>query len=131
MSRGKIELLGIDELLRDIREKLGGAADRVESKGLRAAGQPIADAMRRNVNRSNRKDAVHMADDIRVSNVRRKDGIKYVLIGGTKRTNWRHHFLEFGTSKMRPKPFAQPGFEEGKGDALQILVAEFRKGLNT
>ena len=124
---GRIELMGVDELLADIRAKMGRGADRMESKGLRAACQPIAEAMKSHVNRSNQDP--HLQDEIKVSNVRRKDGKKYVLIGAGKKTGWRGHFLEFGTSKMSPRPFAQPGFEEGKGSALQILIEEFRRGL--
>ena len=124
---GRIEF-NADAYLAEIRQRLGSGADRMESKGLRAAGQPIAEAQRSHINRSNRS-GIHAQDDIKVSNVRRKDGQKYVLIGAGKKTSWRGHFREFGTSKMSPQPWAQPGFEEGKGAALQILIEEFRRGL--
>ena len=130
MARGKVEILGIDEFLSEIRTRLGNGAQRLENKGLRAAGKPIADAQKDIVDRS-RRSGPHIEDDIRVSGVRRDAmaGTRYVLIGGTKLTKWRHHFLEFGTSRMPPEPFISGGFNAGKDEALSILIAEFRKGL--
>lgn len=131
MARNGIELTGIDELLNQLRRKLQNASARVENKALQAAGEPIAEAMREKVNRSGYKYAYHIKDNIRVSRVQRREGVKYVLIGPTKKVGWRAHFLEFGTSKMSARPFAEPSFHEKKGEALQILADEMRKGLRT
>lgn len=124
------ELLGTDELIAEIRRKLGQSAQRIENKALRKAGEPIAEGMKSRVNISNR-DATHLKEEIKVSGVRRDKfaGTRYVKIGAGKKTGWRGHFLEFGTSKMSPQPWAGPGFEEGKGEAKQIIKEEFRKGL--
>lgn len=127
----KIELEGVDELLADIRKKLGNASQRLENKALRKAGEPIAEAMKANVNVSKYAYRNHIRDDIRVSGVRRDKlaGTRYVLIGGTKKTKWRWHFLEYGTSRHKPYPFVEPAFEEEKDSAQAILADEFRKGL--
>lgn len=128
---GRIEF-NADAYLAEIRSRLGNAAARLENKGLRAAGQPIADAQKSIVVKSNKGGrAPHIKDDIRVSGVRRDTiaGTRYILIGGTKLTKWRHHFLEFGSSKQNPQPFITPGFNAGKDAALQTLIAEFRRGL--
>ena len=126
---GKIEF-NADEFLADIRKRFGNASTRIENKGLRAAGKPIADAQKDIVDRSSRRGP-HIEDDIRVSGVRRDkmQGTRYILIGGTKLTKWRHHFLEYGTSKMPPEPFISGGFEKGKGEALRILIENFKRGL--
>lgn len=127
----KIELLGTDQLLADIRRKLGAASSRLENKALRLAGEPIAAAMQSHVNLSRRKSS-HLKADIKVSGIKRDKlkGTRFVTIGATKETSWRGHFLEFGTSNMpTPRPWVQPGFEEGKGEAKQIMGAEFRKAL--
>ena len=128
---GKIEF-NADEFLADIRKRFGNASTRIENKGLRAAGKPIADAQKDIVDRSSRRGP-HIEDDIRVSGVRRDkmQGTRYILIGGTKLTKWRHHFLEFGTSAMNPEPFIQPAFDQKKDEALKILIEEFRRGLET
>ncbi|SDD27042.1 phage protein, HK97 gp10 family [Paenibacillus sp. UNCCL117] len=128
MANGRAELLGGKEMLAAIRSKLNGAADRLENKALKTAGEPIAEAMSARVNVSNLKYK-HLKQDIKVSRVIRQDGLKFVRIGAGKKTAWRGHFLEWGTSKMSAQPWAEPGFLEKKGEALQILVDEFRKGL--
>lgn len=38
---------------------------------------------------------------------------------------WR--FLEFGTSKMRARPFLRPAFESKKGQALEVITKQFAK----
>lgn len=128
MAKGKIELQGVDKMLEAVRRRLGDAADRLENKALREAGEPIAEAMRNRVDVSERRNK-HLRNDIKVSRVRRKDGMKFVLVGAGKKTAWRGHFLEWGTSKMRARPWAEPAFHEKKAEALQTLAAEFRKGL--
>lgn len=126
-----IELNGVDQLLNQLRRKLQNASSRVENKALQAAGEPIAAAMREKVNRSGYKYSLHIKDNIRVSRVQRRDGVKYVLIGPTKKVGWRGHFLEYGTSKMSAQPFVEPSFHEKKGDSLEILADEMRKGLQS
>ncbi|MGG1534513.1 HK97-gp10 family putative phage morphogenesis protein [Brevibacillus agri] len=126
-----IELTGVDQLLNQLRRKLQNASARVENKALQAAGEPMAEAMREKVNRSGYRYAYHIKDNIRVSRVQRRDGVKYVLIGPAKKTGWRAHFLEYGTSRMAPAPFVEPSFHEKKGEALNILADEMRKGLQS
>jgi len=123
-----IKLEGIDEILTAIRVKLGKAADRVENRGLRAAGEVIAEEMRSRVNVSTKRQT-HIRDDIRVTGVRRREGAKYVLVGPGKETGWRAHFLEFGTKHMHARPFIYPAFHAKRRQAMQIMAEEFRKGL--
>jgi HK97 gp10 family phage protein len=126
-----IELRGVDQMLNDIRRRLGNASARLESKALRAAAEPMAEDMRKRVKISRRqyKESRHMQEDIRVSRVVRREGRKYVLIGPTRKTNWRAHFLEYGTSKMPAQPFIEPAFHAKKRESLMTLADEFRKGL--
>lgn len=125
-----IELQGTDELIAEIRKKLGNASQRLENKALRKAGEPISEAMKSHVNVSD-AEGTHLKEDIKVSSVRRDKfaGTRYVKIGAGKKTGWRGHFLEYGTGKQNPQPWASKGFEEGKNEAKQILGDEFRKGL--
>lgn len=125
-----IELLGTDELITEIRKKLGNASQRLENKALRKAGEPISEAMKSHVNVSDR-DSTHLKNDIKVSGVRRDKfaGTRYVKIGAGKKTGWRGHFLEYGTVHQNPQPWASKGFDEGKDEAKQILGDEFRRGL--
>lgn len=123
-----IELQGTDQMLTAIRHRLGNASARLESKALRSAAEVVAEEERTLVNISD-SNFTHLRDDIYVSRVIRKGGQKYVLIRASKKTSWRMHFLEWGTSNMPAQPFKEPAFHAKKGQALRILADEFRKGL--
>lgn len=125
-----IEITGVDEWLETLRRKLGAASERVENKGLRAGGEIMAESMREKAPYDDDKvDGVHLREDIKVSGIRRHDGIKYVLIGPGKKTGWRAHFPEFGTKLMLAQPFVYPAFHEKKAEALQVIADYYRKGL--
>ncbi|MBG9734550.1 HK97-gp10 family putative phage morphogenesis protein [Paenibacillus alvei] len=128
MADGRIELQGVDEMLRTIRARMGNGAERLVNKGLRGAGEIIADAQREKVAVSDRATQ-HIRDDIRVSGVRRVDGVKFVLIGQSKKTSWRAHLLEFGTKKTTAQPYIYPAFVEEKDAAKQYMIQEFQKGV--
>lgn len=126
------ELTGIDEILRAVRQRLEAGSARVERNALKAAGETVAGSMRQKVavsNLSYARHTRHTRDNITVSGIRRKDGLKYVLIGPNKKVSWRAHFIEFGTSNQSAQPFIEPAFREKKDEALQILAEELRKGL--
>jgi HK97 gp10 family phage protein len=37
-------------------------------------------------------------------------------------TDWKAHFLEYGTVKMSPRPFLVPAFEETRGEILADVM---------
>ncbi|MBP1907079.1 HK97 gp10 family phage protein [Paenibacillus turicensis] len=124
-----MEITGIDTMLADIRNRFQGGANKVERVALRAAGEVIAQEEKSIVAVSDRDGVTHIRDDIYVTRVSRKDGMKYVLVKNSKRTSWRTHFEEFGTSKQSARPFKEPAFQARKGAALQIIANTFREGL--
>lgn len=124
-----VELQGVDEMLAAIRRKLASGVMQLENQGLREAGEIIAEAQREKVAVSNINHE-HIKDDIRVSGVRREDGLRYVLVGASKKTAWRLHFLEFGTKKMPPQPFVFPSYQENKDRVSALLAGTFRKGVS-
>ena len=126
-----IELQGIDAMMREIRQRLTSGVDRIESRALRAGGELIAEDMRSRINVSgvNYVKSRHYRDDIRVSRVVRREGVKYVLIGPTKATSWRGHWLEWGTSRTPAQPHVEPAYHARKGQALMAIAEEFRRGL--
>ena len=115
----EFELQGLDELLNHLQQ-ISDKAGRVENKALKAAAQPVADEMKSLVNVSS-IDHLHIRDNIKISGVKSKGGIKYIEIGPGKETNWRAKFLEWGTSKMPAKPFVQISYEHKKKDVLEIM----------
>lgn len=142
-----IELQGVDQMLDDIRRKLGNASARLENRGLRKAGEPIAEEMRSRAPRSDTprqakpsqpsqswRTGLHGADNIKLSRIMRKDGQKYILIGIQRGDMSRYFYLkffEFGTSKLDKQPWAEPAFHARKKEALQTLADEYRKGLRS
>lgn len=128
MARHDIQLQGIDRLADELRRRSETAAKRIESKALKAAGEAMADEMKRRAPYSSLQK-VHLKDNIVVTNVRRKDGVKYVLVGPNKRVSWRAHFPEFGTSKMPATPYITPAFIAKRREALEVMADELRKGL--
>ncbi|MCM3291824.1 HK97 gp10 family phage protein [Paenibacillus sp. MER 180] len=128
MANGSVELVGIDVMIQALRSKLGAGAARLENKALYEGGEIIADAQREKVSVSD-KASLHMRDDIKVSRVRREDGVKFVLIGPGKETGWRAHFLEFGTKKTPAQPFIYPAFHEKKAAVESHMAREFQMGV--
>lgn len=123
-----VELQGVDKMLATIRQKINSGVERVENQGLRAAGEIVAAAQREKVARSN-IDHVHIEEDIKVSNVRREGGQRFVLIGPGKKTGWRAHFLEYGTKSTVAQPFIYPAFHENKARLAQVIAISMRKGM--
>jgi len=128
VASGRVELAGVNEMLQAIRSRLGAGAARLENKALQEAGEIMGEAQREKVAVSDRAN-LHMRDDIKVSRVRKQDGVKFVLIGPGKETGWRAHFLEFGTKKTPAQPFIYPAFHEQKAAVEQHMIREFQRGV--
>jgi HK97 gp10 family phage protein len=122
-----LQVDGMQELLAKL-QVLGDKASRVENQALKVGAEPLAEAIRRNVNVSNRNET-HIRDDIQISGVKTKDGVKYVEVGPGMETAWRAKFLEFGTSKMQPYPFMQPAVDETKDEVIHRMKNEIRQAL--
>jgi len=123
----KVQMEGIQGLLRELQH-LGERANRIENQALREGAEPVAQAMRQKVRVSN-KNQPHIRYNIEISRVKQEDNIKYVEVGPNKQTNWRARFLEFGTSKMRPRPFMGPAAAESRGKVLARIERALRRGL--
>jgi len=121
-----MEMSGMDELLAKV-EQMGLKVSKVEGVALRAAADPVAADMRSLV-RFSKKNEVHIRDDIQISNVKTKAGVKYVDVGPVK-TAWRAKFLEFGTVKMTAKPFMGPAYEHNKQNIQKIIQSSIEEAL--
>ena len=127
----RIDLNGIDALLTELRTRTQRAVNRVEKEALKAAGEVMAEDMRQRAPRSELNRKYHLKDNISVSNVRRKDGVKYVVIGPNRKVSWRAHFPEFGTSNQAAEPYIYPAFNAKRAEALQVLADKLRRGLQS
>lgn len=118
-----LELEGIENLLTEV-EKLGQAGSRIENKALREAGEVVKEAIQMAAPRRTGT----LKASIAVSNVKTKDGVKQVEVGPGK-DGWYGKFVEFGTVKMRARPFMAPGYEVSKSEAMAAIEKELKKGL--
>lgn len=55
----------------------------------------------------------------------RRTGQEYEVSGNA----WYWKFHEFGTEKMRARPFLRPAFEATKQEALETIITELKRGI--
>lgn len=119
----KMELEGIENLIDEV-EKLGKQGSKIENKALKGAGEVVKDSIVREVPVRTGK----LKKSISVSGIKREGGEPYVQVGPGK-DGWYGKFVEFGTVKMKAKPFMEPGYENSKDAALDTIQEELKRGL--
>ncbi len=124
-----IELTGVDEILNKLQQ-IGTNISRLENKALKNAAEPVLeDAKATNAfnDRSGR-----LRKGLKISNVKNKEGTKYILVGVDKSDNSKIFYgklLEFGTSKMSARPFLQPAYEKNKDNIQKTIAETLKEGL--
>lgn len=119
----KFEVDGMENLLNEI-EKLGQKGSRIENSALKEAGTIVKESIIKEVPVRTGK----LKENITVSNVKSKDGVKKVEVGPGK-DEYYAAFLEFGTTNMNANPFISRGYENSKEEAEKVIVEEIKKGL--
>lgn len=125
-----MELQGFDQLLKRIDE-LGRKGSRIENKALRAGAEVVQKessklAPRRKIAKK------HLADNIQISKVKKRDGTKFIEVGPQKGDNsefFYGKFLEWGTSKMSPRPFLGPALASKKDEAMEVMRKSLKDDL--
>ena len=137
----EIELSGLNDLLNKLRQ-VSDKANRVENAALLAAAEPVQKTASRLAPRSDTpskptrsqswRTGRHLADNIVISKVKKKNGVKYVEIGPTRGDNsafFYAKFIEWGTSRMPARPFMQPAYEQNKKEILDTISLHLREAL--
>lgn len=119
----RIELEGLEELINAV-QRMGSEGRKIENKALKEAGAVMKESIQNEAPVRSGK----LKESITVSGIKTKDGAKCVEVGPNK-DGWYGKFAEFGTVKMRARPFMAPGFENAKERALAAIKEELRKGL--
>jgi len=120
-----IELTGMSEMLAMLQKK-GRNVENVKAKALKAGAEKIRKPMADIAPRS-KIPHEHMADSIIISEVKKDSaGNEYVEVGPEEEKFWAK-FNEFGTVKMKAHPFVEPGYLQGRKEALST-IAEVVKG---
>lgn len=126
----KIELEGMQELI-DRVNKLGEKGEVIKKNTLIKAGTLVKNAMEKKAPRSilNKK---HMADNIKMSDIEKENGVDYIKIGPNKGDNsefFYSKFTEWGTTKIPAQHWAENSVLENKKEMNEIIVEELKRGL--
>ncbi|AKA72342.1 HK97-gp10 family putative phage morphogenesis protein [Clostridium scatologenes] len=122
-----IELTGVDEILNKLQE-IGANVGRLENKALKNAAEPVLEDSKANVPVRTGK----LKKGLKITNVKKKEEIKYILVGVDKGDNseiFYGKFIEFGTSKRSAHPFLQPAYEKNKNTIKEIIAETLKEGL--
>ena len=119
----RLETEGLEELINAV-QRMGSEGRKIENKALKEAGAVMKEAIQNEAPVRTGK----LKESITVSGVKTKDGVKYVEVGPGKDVYWGK-FIEFGTVKLRAKPFMAPGYENAKERILSAIKEELRRGL--
>lgn len=114
------EFEGIEEALRRLQE-MGKKTSKIENKALEAGAEIIADQMRKNVAVGD-YGRTHIRDNIEVTKVKTKKGVKEITIQPNKKVNWRAVFLEYGTSKMAAQPFVEKSGIQKAEEVREVMI---------
>lgn len=125
-----IELEGMAELI-DKVNKLGAKGEVIKKKALDKAGELVKSTMERKAPRSE-ETKKHMADNIEVSEIVKKNGVDFIKIGPNKGDNsefFYSKFTEWGTSKIPAQHWAENSLLENKREINQTIKEELQRGL--
>lgn len=120
-------LVGMDGILEKVKA-LGQRAARVENQALYAGAKIVRDNARQRAPRSAMAKE-HLADNIVISEPKQDENGKYVEVG-PKAPFFYGKFLEYGTSKMPPRPFMGPAQAESKKQVLETIRQTLKEGLS-
>ncbi|WP_163195274.1 HK97-gp10 family putative phage morphogenesis protein [Clostridium thermarum] len=126
----KIELEGMQELI-DRVNKLGAKGEIIKKKTLDKAGNLVKGSMEKNAPRSSLSKK-HMADNIKVSDIEKENGVDFVEIGPNKGDNsefFYSKFSEWGTSTQPAQHWAENSVLENKREINNIIKEELQRGL--
>ncbi|MBA4543853.1 HK97 gp10 family phage protein [Thermoactinomyces daqus] len=123
----EMEFTGMDEMIIKLQQ-LGARAARVENAALRAGAEELQKTMSRNAPGPSDKKRKHLKENIQMSRVKQKDGVKAIEVGPGKESFYAQ-FLEFGTSKMSPHPFVGPSIDESAPRVTEAMAEKLRKGI--
>lgn len=124
-----IELTGVDEILNKLQQ-ISTNISRLENKALKNAAEPVLEDAKA-TNAFNDRTG-NLRKGLKISNVKNKEGVKYILVGVDKGDNSKifyGKFLEFGTSKMPARPFLQPAYEKNKSTIQKNIAETLKEGL--
>lgn len=126
----KMTLEGMQELI-DRVNKLGKTSEAIKKKALTKAGEMVKQSMEKKAPRSD-LSRPHMADNIKVSDLKKEDGMDFIRIGPDKGDNtifYYSKFTEWGTTKIPAQHWAEKSLQENKNKINDVISEELQRGL--
>ncbi len=126
----KMELEGMDELIDNVN-KLGVAGEAIKKNALDKVGKIVKDSMEKKAPRSD-ESKEHMADNIKVSDIQKNDGMDFVDVGPQKGDNSKFYyskFTEWGTSSIPAQHWAEKSVKGNKNKINDTIREELERGL--
>lgn len=124
-----IELTGVDEILNKLQQ-IGTNVGKLENKALKNAAEPVLEDAK--ATNAFKDKSGKLRKGLKITNVKNKEGIKYILVGldrGDNSETFYGKFIEFGTSKMRARPFLQPAYEKNVQNIKRTIAETLKEGL--
>lgn len=109
-------------------QKMGKQGEKAENQALKSGAEVLKNSMARNAPGPSHKQRKHLKDNIQTTGIKRKQGEKVVEVGPGKESFYAH-FLEFGTTKMTPRPFVEPSVNDAADRVLKAMTDELRRSL--
>lgn len=129
MSRMNID--GLNELI-DRVNQLGSVGDEIKKNALIKVAELVKETMEDEAPKSN-LNKEHMADNIKISDIKSEEGTDYIEVGPTRDANSKFFYSKFtnyGTSKIPAQNWAEKSILQNKRKINQILQEELEKGLD-
>ena len=126
----KIQLEGMAELI-DKVNKLGEKSEEIKKKALDKAGELVKESMEKKAPRSSDVKK-HMADNIKVSEINKDNGVDFVMIGPNKGDNsefFYSKFTEWGTSKIPAQHWVEKSVIGNEKEINNVIKDELQRGL--
>ena len=126
----RLELEGMEELV-DKVSKLGQRGEVIKKNALDKAAALVKESMKSKAPRSD-LNKIHIADNIKISDVEREDGVDYVQVGPTRGDNSEFYYSKYsnyGTSKIPAQHWAEKSVLENKREINKIIKEELERGL--
>lgn len=121
-DRMPAKLTGVENILQQLNQTASQIDGQVKQEATKAGAEIYREAMAKQAPRSTH-NGEHLADNIIITET--KTGY---AIGPTSKFYYAH-FLEWGTSKMTPRPFAAPVFENNRAVVERTMSSILKRRL--
>ncbi len=120
-----IELTGMDELIKNL-EAVSKDISKDLARCVRKGGEIIRDAAKANIRAQGLIDTGALHDNMSM-NTTEKDRSQVEVTIGPGKKQFYGYFHEYGTSKMKARPFLRPAYDENIEKVQDVIAEELKK----